>query len=398
MQNLNAIDLDDGFQAMMIVWDLGRRCNYDCTYCTTYMHNNWSPHATLDELKRTMRFIDEYFSLYEQFQNYPNKPTITFTGGEPTVNPNFMDLCEWITAEYPKYRLSLTTNGTWPQKKGDDIKRLFNAVTVSYHTEADPSLKQRSIENILYLQEIGARVKVNVMMHQQEDYFNECIHLMENILEPNGVKFIPRIIGEGYEEKEWVDKDKKRDTVRKKVHSYDPAQMAYMKQYWDRQNSSVAIKPIQIVRNVEDLQKSTSVEGKVVGRSMGRGCCGGRTMCGKKEGEWSKFKFAESTNFKDWYCMVNWFFLHIEQEKDLVYHHQTCRTSLNSVEEPIGTLSNYEAILDGLEQKMFVDRKLEMIKCPHSLCGCGMCAPKADNAEDAQKIFAKYTKNLTPLL
>jgi len=55
-QLLDTIDVvDDNIH--MIVWDLGRRCNFDCTYCTTYMHNNWSPHASLEKLKETANCI-----------------------------------------------------------------------------------------------------------------------------------------------------------------------------------------------------------------------------------------------------------------------------------------------------------------------------------------------------
>ena len=42
---------------MMVTWDLGRRCNYDCSYCTAIHHNNTSRHRSVDELKNTFDFI-----------------------------------------------------------------------------------------------------------------------------------------------------------------------------------------------------------------------------------------------------------------------------------------------------------------------------------------------------
>ncbi len=36
----------------MIVWDLGRRCNFDCTYCTGWMHSTTAPFNDFEEYKK----------------------------------------------------------------------------------------------------------------------------------------------------------------------------------------------------------------------------------------------------------------------------------------------------------------------------------------------------------
>lgn len=501
-QLLTAIDYNEksGYN-MMIVWDLGRRCNYDCTYCTLYMHNSWSPHAEMEELKATMRNIDEYYSVYKSFHNMKMDCTISFTGGEPTVNPNFFKFVQWIRDTYPrKYRLSMTTNATWPMDTSEKILKLFNMITVSYHTEAHPTLKEKVVKNILNLQDIGQRFKVNVMMHANDQYFNECVDLMENVLTPRNISFIPRIIGERLEEqkKDEVDLKKQKVITRSKVHAYTHEQAAYITMYWNKKNLEltdhafssiktpnlsveesingffnrllgskevevesveeylakeppsvqkeikkietkqleVAVKktytlidnvnkpakksiesanfdfqekldkiresrknfedPLDIVKPVETLKKSKFEEGKVVGRSIGRMCCGGRdlscqTVHSEKD-QWDEIKFAKNTNFKGWKCMINWFFLHIEQEKDIVFHHQTCRTSLNSVEEPIGKVSEFPKIISKLKDYLYGNMEIPFITCPHDLCGCGMCVPKAKDEETAKKLFKKYVK------
>ena len=524
-QLLTAIDYNEksGYN-MMIVWDLGRRCNYDCTYCTLYMHNSWSAHAEMEELKKTMKYIDEYYSVYKSFHKIDMACTISFTGGEPTVNPYFFDFVKWIHETYPKkYRLSMTTNATWPMNTGKKILKLFNMITVSYHTEAHPTLKEKVVKNILSLQDIGQRFKVNVMMHANEQYFNECVDLMENVLTPRKIGFIPRIIGERLEEqkKEEVDLKKQKAIMRSKVHAYSPDQAAYITMYWNKKNleltdhafsnikttglsieesvqgffdrllkskevevesveeflskepievqkeikkietkqqqvaevsmqgknkekvPSVYIQqgghsnkrvytlvnntnkpaktsidqanfdfneklekiresrknfedPLNIVKPVKTLKKSKFEEGKVVGRSIGRMCCGGRdiscqTVHSDKD-QWDEIKFAKNTNFKGWKCMINWFFLHIEQEKDIVFHHQTCRTSLNSVEEPIGKVSEFPKIISKLKDYLYGNMEIPLITCPHDLCGCGMCVPKAKDKETAKKLFHKYVK------
>jgi organic radical activating enzyme len=465
------------------------------------MHNSWSAHAEMEELKKTMKYIDEYYSVYKSFHKIDMACTISFTGGEPTVNPYFFDFVKWIHETYPKkYRLSMTTNATWPMNTGEKILKLFNMITVSYHTEAHPTLKEKVVKNILSLQDIGQRFKVNVMMHANEQYFNECVDLMENVLAPRNIGFIPRIIGERLEEqkKEEVDLKKQKAIMRSKVHAYSPDQAAYITMYWNKKNleltdhafsnikttglsveesvqgffdrllkskevevesveeylsketpevqkeikqleqkqAEVIAKktytlidntnkpaktsieeanfdfneklqkiresrknfedPLNIVKPVETLKKSKFEEGKVVGRSIGRMCCGGRdiscqTVHSDKD-QWDEIKFAKNTNFKGWKCMINWFFLHIEQEKDIVFHHQTCRTSLNSVEEPIGKVSEFPKIISKLKDNLYGNMEIPYITCPHDLCGCGMCVPKAKDEETAKKLFHKYVK------
>ena len=48
--SFDTIDLLTG-NKLQVTWDLGRRCNYDCSYCPAHRHDNFSPHATLEELK-----------------------------------------------------------------------------------------------------------------------------------------------------------------------------------------------------------------------------------------------------------------------------------------------------------------------------------------------------------
>ena len=44
-------------EPMMVTWDTGRRCNYDCSYCEITRHDNKSPHHTLEEYIKTFEFI-----------------------------------------------------------------------------------------------------------------------------------------------------------------------------------------------------------------------------------------------------------------------------------------------------------------------------------------------------
>jgi hypothetical protein len=53
MASFDTIDLLDG-NVFQVTWDTGRRCNYDCSYCPAHRHDNFSPHATLEDLIKNL--------------------------------------------------------------------------------------------------------------------------------------------------------------------------------------------------------------------------------------------------------------------------------------------------------------------------------------------------------
>jgi MoaA/NifB/PqqE/SkfB family radical SAM enzyme len=98
--SFDTLDLLTG-NVFQVTWDLGRRCNYDCSYCPVHRHDNFSPHATLEELKANTNFLFEYIDTYMQYRDFKNT-SISFTGGEPTVNPNFIPFLQYLKNKYKK--------------------------------------------------------------------------------------------------------------------------------------------------------------------------------------------------------------------------------------------------------------------------------------------------------
>ena len=39
--------------SIKIEWNLGKRCNFDCSYCPSEIHDNTSPHTDIEILKKT---------------------------------------------------------------------------------------------------------------------------------------------------------------------------------------------------------------------------------------------------------------------------------------------------------------------------------------------------------
>lgn len=351
MIKTTAIDLINP-ESMMITWDTGRRCNYDCSYCEATRHDNHSAHPSLDSLITTYNFIERWADLYNNKRQDPITPAINFTGGEPTVNPNFWNLVDKIKSTN-KFRLSLTTNGAWSDKHQNKIINNFSGVTISYHAEAHESLRKQVLRNILSLHENKIWLQVNLMLHV--DHWDHCIEVYE-YLKSHNISVKPRPIGDGNISRSgwFIDSD---GSQRRTSHSYTQLQQEW---FW---------KEMGVEKKAESSNEGTE---------LGRGCCGGRCLSGKVNDSWQSIKLVDN-KFNNWLCTVDWFFLHIDQATGLIYHHQTCQAKHDGGIGPIGHISQANELIEDLRVRL-VDPK--PIICPNQKCGCGMCVPKAKHRDD----------------
>ena len=115
-------------------------------------------------------------------------------------------------------------------------------------------------------------------------------------------------------------------------------------------------------------------------------CCGGRDFClsTTEEPEGKLATYVDNTNFYEYSCLVNHYFLYINQETRDIYHHQTCMVNLDNDVAPIGNLDNSGAIIERLEGYNR-EKKWPVISCPKTFCGCGMCVDKMDKSYDIKE-------------
>ena len=268
--SVDTIDLLTG-HVFLVTWDTGRRCNYDCSYCPMHRHDNFSAHATLDSLKENVDFLYEYIDLHLGYRT-SKIANIGFTGGEPTVNPNFIPFAKYLRTEYnEKYKdkwtcgFALTTNGAMGVKMGQAVMQNFDHATVSYHSESNQKLKQQVKDRILEFHYQGSdhnfTVSCKVMFHA--DYFDECRELCE-FLDSHGVNYVPRVIGE---------EPDSRPTF---AHKYNDEQLQWMKDYWKRKNEKKNDEQ-EVTKVLSAVGKKTT-EKKKLGQNIGRPCCGSRDM------------------------------------------------------------------------------------------------------------------------
>jgi len=375
--SFDTVDLLTG-KVFQVTWDLGRRCNYDCSYCPAHRHDNFSPHASLDELKSAVDFLFEYIDTYMEKRSYKHT-SISFTGGEPTVNPNFIPFVKYLKEEYEaKYKdkwacgFALTSNGAMSAKMADAVMENLGHITVSYHAESDNKLKQQVRDRIKQFHDADFSISCNVMFHAA--YFDECKDLCD-YLHDLGVKYVPRIIGE------------EPDSKSNFAHMYTDEQLDYMKNYWTYKNAE--LNETKEEAAVLSAAGEKTSEKKKLGMTIGRPCCGSREMCLSLNGESRKSTFVDLREFKGWHCSVNYFFLHLEQQTDSVYHHQTCQARFDQTRGPIGKISEGAKILSDLKEKMN-NNTLPTIICPKHTCGCGLCAPKSKYEENYNKVMENH--------
>jgi hypothetical protein len=212
------------------------------------------------------------------------------------------------------------------------------------------------------------------MMHADPVYFQECIDLMED-LKSCGINYTPRIIG---------DKETVKDKFDYGTHTYSVEQEQWLKDFWAEKNAKV--KQEEVIQNKDTCSTQAGDESA---RKLGRMCCGGKTMCTYKDGVEQPVKFIESTRFKDWYCGVNWYFMAIDQQLDIVYHHQTCQAKFDGTRGPIGTISECDKIINELRTNL-ENKTMPIIKCPNRICNCGLCTPKSANKDQFFNIMSTH--------
>jgi hypothetical protein len=155
-----------------VAWTLGRYCNYSCSYCWPHAHSTTKHFRPLADLIRTVDAIKNR-ALGLGFDSFH----FSFSGGEPTLHPDFFGLLGYI-AELPitLQSIHVTSNVSPGPRWWARFCRLVAAVqtvsvTASWHPEAgarDPTgHRARFAEKVSLLRAHGVRSTVNVIMLPQ---------------------------------------------------------------------------------------------------------------------------------------------------------------------------------------------------------------------------------------
>lgn len=124
-----------------ILWDLGRRCNYDCSYCWTSVHNRTDDHKDFGLLVKTADDLIDNWAHGESIR-------WNFGGGEPTLHPDFLKFMAHLSAR--KQWTMVTTNGTRDHKYWAQAAEHLNSINLSAHFDGLTTEKEedRFVRNI----------------------------------------------------------------------------------------------------------------------------------------------------------------------------------------------------------------------------------------------------------
>lgn len=111
---------------LSVDWYIGRRCNFDCSYCADYVHDSFSSALSFDKIKK---FIDKLYKIYG------TSIRLSITGGEPVMNPDLIRICRYIKQELNIDEIAIATNGSWPFDYYLELFEYVDHLTISLHFE-----------------------------------------------------------------------------------------------------------------------------------------------------------------------------------------------------------------------------------------------------------------------
>ena len=161
-----------------VEWNLGKRCNYDCSYCPSSIHDSYSPHTPIDTLERA---VDRLCELKKPLR-------ISLTGGEPAVHPDIEDLFDYFKRK-DIFWVNLTTNGTRSAQWYLENEMFFNHLVFSLHFEYDWKRVLHTINQ--FYDSTEREFFVNVMAHH--DHMDSVRTVVAQLIQ-KGIKFAIRRI------------------------------------------------------------------------------------------------------------------------------------------------------------------------------------------------------------
>jgi len=203
-------------QVVLVNWNLGKRCNYDCSYCSPYVHDWVSPHHPIDHIRNFVGQVNDWAALQNKTFN------MSITGGEPFVHPDILEILRTIhQATAFGDQLSAITNGSMPLKLYKQSLEYLTHLTVSLHLEKPEAETQTTLHKIIELHHKYPEhwISVQVMCAPGKLQFVE--NVVMPILESNGIKFTLRRIRPWLNEthEEWQTTPKKE--ILKQVYTLE---------------------------------------------------------------------------------------------------------------------------------------------------------------------------------
>jgi len=166
-----------------ITWMLGSRCNYDCMYCPSELHDTTSAPHSIETMQQAWK------NIYSKTKHQQLPYKIGFTGGEVTANKNFLPFVSWLRNTYQEVSMiMLTTNGSASLSHYLKLSAHVEAISFSTHSEHmdESAFFKKAIEINKKMVRPNKSFHVNIM---NEFWNQDRIPLYEDFLKKENISY-----------------------------------------------------------------------------------------------------------------------------------------------------------------------------------------------------------------
>jgi molybdenum cofactor biosynthesis enzyme MoaA len=237
---------------LSVNWNIGKRCNYDCSYCNHMTHDAVSPFINRTD---ALSAIDQ---LYSQVLAEGKTVDWSFTGGEPFLDPSFMDILAKISSYQIDKCISVSSNGSLPLHVYIAASQYISNLTITIHPERSSAELDRTISTIKELNKIpDLMLSVTIMVLTGGTTLAKTVlnHLIDNKVNAVLRKIRPPTDLHPYEHMGADKKDRVLPGINRQVniriHSrllhdkksaadensyYQPDELAFLQSYYDKES------------------------------------------------------------------------------------------------------------------------------------------------------------------
>lgn len=192
VENLNkddkiiALGLKDSLlkrKSFEFTFNYGRRCNYDCSYCSPQIHDNHSPFLSFD---------DTFYLFSELNLNKNNINCLRITGGEPTLGKDLESIIKLGRAK-GFTKISINSNGTAKDYKYENLAELGCRINMSIHHEFtnDKVLERMLRLKLKYPNQVNIKFMIGIEQNNTRERVMKIFKDYPNFLEHSPIFILP---------------------------------------------------------------------------------------------------------------------------------------------------------------------------------------------------------------
>lgn len=277
-------------KVLSVSWMIGKRCNFDCSYCSPHVHDAVSPFLDLASAKKFIDAVEIYS------QNKDKKIKWAFTGGEPFLDPGLLTLCQYIQSNSSTEQIDTITNGSLPLDFYLRAAELVHGITVSLHLERSDLEIQNIIDKCAIIKQ-HCFCSINLMfLPGRASQVQQIMQRLEQLSLPFVLR---KITPQKVEDKALPYKQ--HGTGKKNIQLLDVTQQSEAKITWKQQNISSRTNNLkEWYSAVEDLELLQQINAKTPWQN-----CGIWTENGNySEINTDQLLSNDLVNFRDWICFA----------------------------------------------------------------------------------------------